>query len=232
MYYTIKPRIIVDFGEKVVGSANLTTVTDGPRYFQRMYNQELLDNAPVFDYLFLMTTDWIRPETWEWLLQDIHTFTGGDIPIQGWLVSEYFKQVLEQFIIPPKHRFYRAKLKYQGKKLDYFIFHILWPDLEKMVVFEKLRFNLNPPFSTEIEGTYDQIIHSMEELQEVRLQNMKKSRHRMSINSITINGGFDFLPLWGVSADTIISEKLKTAIEQAKIEGVELAPAPFEVIVI
>jgi hypothetical protein len=230
MLYTIKPRTIVDFGEGVTPAANVTTVTNGEAYFERMYDGELIDNAPVFDYFFMQTTDYSNPDTWEWLLQDVLHFTGGEVPVRGWLVSDYFKQVLQQFIIAPPYRFYSAKLKYKNTKLDYSIFNIHGPDLEKLIVFEKLKLGLaegvaKPPFAA-----YDVTVRNKKEFNDLRGHILKTERKQLTVSSVTVTQYFDFLPLWGLSHVIIISERLKTAIEQAKIEGLLIEPVPFEMI--
>ncbi|MBO9661091.1 MAG: hypothetical protein J7527_19865 [Chitinophagaceae bacterium] len=230
MLYTISPRTLVDFGEGVAPAADVTTVANGEAYFERMENRELIDNAPIFDYFSMETTDRTKPETWEWLLQDVLTFTRGEIPIKGWLVSDYFKQVLEQFIIAPPYRFYRSKLKYRNTKLDYFLFNILGPDLEKLVVFEKLRFGLAMGRDELPVTPYDATVHNKKDVSNLKFQLLKNERKYLTVTSVQVTQYFDFLPLWGLNYCIIISERLKTAIEQARIEGVVIEPVTFEVI--
>lgn len=230
MFYTIKVRSIVDFGEEVIPHADVTTVTNGEEYFRRMYARELIDDAPVFDHFSMQTTDYGKPENWEWLLQDVMTFTGGDFPVTGWLVSDYFKQVLEQFIITPPYRFYAAKLKYRNSKLDYSIFNIHGPDLEKLFVFEKLKFGLAMGREELPVAAYEVTVHNKQQVSDLRFHILKNERKHLTVTFVQVTQYFDFLPLWGLSHRIIISERLKIAIEQAKIEGVVIEPAPFEVI--
>ena len=53
-------------------------------------------------------------ETWEWKLQDIHGFIEVGSIIIGWFISDYFKQLLDQFKIAEPYHFYASKLKYKS----------------------------------------------------------------------------------------------------------------------
>jgi len=229
MFYTIECRSVVDFGERVVPRANGTLVWEGEHYFARMQNQELIDNVPVFDHFFLQTTDTLKPETWEWLIQDVHRFSGREKPpIIGWFISDYFRQVLEQFVIAPPYRFYPAKLKYKNSKLDYFIFNLLWIKLETIIDFDALKFSIAEGYPKEKVGPYNQPIRNKSELDEVKIS-FYKQKKELQLDSVVVTEYFDFVPLYGINSDIIITERLKQAIEKSRIEGVIIKEAPYQI---
>ncbi|WP_276481621.1 hypothetical protein [Paraflavitalea pollutisoli] len=194
-----------------------------------MNDQELIDNAPLFDHFSLIRQFHDDPTTWEWILLDIFSFSGGDQP-GGWLISDHFKLILEQFIIAQPHRFYPAKLLYKGNKLDYSIFNLLWTAIESTVQIDALTFNVTDVDTETDKGPLQERFHSAEEIHNRQHALRMQQRLRMHLSSITINQYYDLIPLFGLFADVIISERLKIAIEQSRIEGVDIKECPYEVI--
>lgn len=229
MFYTLKTPLFVDYGEETIPTADMRTVEASEEYFSRMNNQELIEDAPIFDHFLLKMLYVDNPKIWEWILLDIFRFSGGDIP-GGWLVSEHFKQVLEQFIIAPPHRFYPAKLQYKGNKLDYFIFNLLWTDFESTIPIDEMKFNLTDVDTEENKGPLQETFHTLAELKKRKSTLRMQDRLRMSFSAIRFNQYYDLIPLFGFSPDVIVSERLKKAIELSNIKGVTIEETPYEVI--
>lgn len=107
----------------------------------RIHLSNYVDDAPVFDYFYLYNLSY--QSEFDWILLDAYSFAGQNIPsIRGFLVSEKFRQVLNNFKVAKPFRFYKSKLMYKGEKLDYYIFQLAqdeWKELD----FEESVFHLN-----------------------------------------------------------------------------------------
>lgn len=229
MFYTLKYRTLTDFGEEVVPWADGDNIPNGKQYFARMAKQELLDDAPIFDSFFLHTTH-REEEKWDWMVQDAHRLeVNQEETVTGWLVSDYFKRVLEHFIIAEPYRFYPAKLKHKNNKLDYHILHLLWMDRDKEFDIPKCRFREIDGITKEPTGNIVDSFYDKRAYDEAKLVALK-SKKKLVPDSMVIRKYYDFVPLFGFTADIIITERLKLAIEQAKIEGMEIGEVPYEIV--
>lgn len=227
MYYTIERRWEYP-GKPVLGDANGKLVPNGKAYFERIGKGEVIYDAPVFDYFFLESYG--DPKDWEWKLQDVHRFIG-EYPVGGYLfISDYFKQLLEQFKIAEPYHFYPSKLKYKSQKLDYYIFR-LNSDLEKNVNFQQSSFILQRGLLRPIiVKKIDFVLNNLEHFNAVEKEYREKQDLGIAPEKVTIKYNYDLIALFGINADVIISERLKQAIEKAKIEGLEIKPTSYEVI--
>ncbi len=228
IFYTIND--ISSIGQEVIGLANGKFVPTGKEYFERIGKGEIIYDAPVFDYFFLESFDRLRPETWEWKLQDIHGFieeypTGGGI----FFISDYFKQLLEQFNLAHPYHFYPSKLKYKSQKLDYHLFK-LSSDLDKNVLFEKCVFDLEHRINETKHGIYKGSIKNFKEFEEQDEALRRPEKLKLIPKTIVLKYNYDLIALFGTGGGVIISERLKQAIEKAKIEGLEVKPTNYEVI--
>ncbi len=107
------------------------TVENAEVFFQPqgIYHNSFLESTPVFDYFSLISIS--KEGANESALLDYYEFAGSNYPhIDGLLISEKFKLVLDQFILPLNTMFYPAKLLYHGVKLDYYIFHYTFDYLQ------------------------------------------------------------------------------------------------------
>lgn len=188
----------------------------------------MLDTISVFDHFFLMSTDWKRPERWEWKLNDVHGFYGVGSIMQGWFISEKFKNVLTRFEIAKPFKFYPSKLLYKGVKLDYYVMQIAGHfteniNLDKSEFFyaeqdEKYNYTFNAPFT-------DKIIDKDDYIEKSRKQNWQISIY---LKKMVFDRFIDLIFLSGLRNQYLVSERLRTAIEEAGITGLEFSESDIE----
>jgi len=124
-YYKITD-ISLDLEQKSKGlvadvpSANGEFVPNGRFYFDRIGKDEIIEDAPVFDYFHLQSFG--EKKDWEWRLQDVHGFIGKFPMFCIWYISDKLKSLLENFRIAPKYHFYETRLLYKEEKFKYWIF--------------------------------------------------------------------------------------------------------------
>lgn len=232
-YYELEYRHFFDKNDgkkrRQIGEANGEKVPNGKHYFDRMGDGEIIKDAPVFDYFYLKSFD--KPQFWEWRLQDIHGFIG-EYPTGGAsYISDRFKNLLEQFNIAKGFWFYPTKLLYKEVKHDYWIFQYATIedgiDNTFYLDYQKSEF-LDPDGNSLIAVT------NFEEFHTKRKQIQRESEYEKDIipKKIVLNKDLDFIPMYGIiNSGIIISERLKEAIEEAKLEGFEFLELDYEVVV-
>jgi len=172
--------------------------------FGKIYFENYVDEAPVFDYFYLYNLT--SQKEYDWILLDAYDYIGQNIPsCRGFLVSKKFKETLERFEIAKPFRFYESRLMYQGEKLEYYIFHLAQNEWNEF----------NPKLSSfhtdgqKLEG----VIKGNRELKKIL-------RIHPNVNmKIHLNELFDifFFAQFGY----VISENLKTEIEKMGLNDFE-----------
>lgn len=198
-------------------------------YFDKIGNGEIIKDAPLFDCFYLKSFD--KREYWEWQLNDVHNFTGEGSQIKGWLISERFKLLLENFKISEPYFFYSSKLLYKDEKLDYYIFQfagkllfqqtLLHVDYSKTIFYDPVKkedvsVNDREEFMSEYKRIYKE---------NGGLENIIQNKR------LSIKEKFDFFPMETFMKDNIVSERLKKAIEENNITGFEFLELDYEVVV-
>jgi hypothetical protein len=214
MFFQNKPHI---------GDANGELVPNGQYYFDRMgmSTYEIILDAPVFDYFFLESFG--KKADWEWRVQDIHGFIG-EYPTGGcFFISDRFKKILEQFVIGKSYHFYASKLLYKGVKLDYWVFQYAVNPIQNIIL-EKCIFNVVGE-NIEIKNinTWDQFL-------EIKNNYLEDSYKEIELVKGFYNIDFDFL-FNRIGGEKIVSERLKTAIETAGLEGFLFTEVSYEVVI-
>jgi len=189
-------------------------------YFaEKIRNYNCVDDAPLFDYFNLKSIT--THEEDDWILNDAHTFAGPVSPVvRGWLVSEFFKLLLEGFSIAPPYRFYDAKVMYQDAKYDYYIFqlaHKHWDniDYEQSDYLFWSRYGLNEPVPKGL-------VHHYDEMYPIA-KTKRDAIHKfvdMKVSNAFLKNYYDIIPEYNSANGILISERVKVAIEQAQITGV------------
>lgn len=204
--------------DRVLGHANGGLVPNGRLYFDRMGQGEIIHDAPVFDYFHLQSFG--PKEEWEWRLQDVHGFIGEYPTGGGWYISDRFKNLLDKFSIA-SHHYYATKLLYKGEKLDYWIFRYS-VEPSKNVDFAKSIFYVKE--TTElVEG-----IPSWDEFLLIRRRYRKELSKTLVLKKGVYHAYFDFAYNI-IEGDLLVSEKLKTAIQEAGLVGLEFKELDYEV---
>lgn len=144
----------------------------------------------------------------------------------GFLISEKFKTVLQQFNLP-NHKFYPAKVQYKKQFYDYYWLHIIC-DLTDNVDYQKSTFFVYHNFSKNI-GYID--IASKDEIIQKRAK-LKSDNPGKTVTiwaeKIFLNTPFKKLDLFEIGmfdANCYISERLQQSIIKEKITGCTLTPA-------
>lgn len=190
-------------GDKISNSNGFLSRGDEPGI---IYFENYVDDAPVFDYFYLYNSTYQKE--YDWILLDAYSYIGQNVPsCRGFLVSEKLKQLLEQFKIAQPYRFYKSKLKYQGQKLDYYIFHLAqneWSefnyDLSSFYVDDK-KIDINVLGNRDLKKVLKEF------------PNLKMEIHLNYYSDIFYFAHFGY----------IVSEDLKNAIQTAKLLDFEFS---------
>lgn len=226
-YFKIDREIINKVFEKGISNANGEFVPNGKHYFDRMGSGEIIENAPIFDYFHLQSFG--LKEEWEWRKQDVHGFMGVGSIMTAWYISAKTKKLLEQFLIAKDYAFYETKLLFQGSKYDYWIFQYFQKGntlpKSKYINFEKSIF---------IDIVKQELVDAdnFEQYQKARnaIKQNSNYEHDIKIIKLVLNQTVDFFPLLQIHENTLVSEKLKNAIENAELEGFEFSELDYEVV--
>lgn len=225
-YYQLYPNLTLP-GVKYLPYASGHTVKNAEIYF----NTNLLDHftflnsPPLFDYFSLISISKKGPN--ESALLDFYDFAGTIYPrVNGYLISDRFKKILDQFTMPPNTMFYPAKLMFHGEKLDYFIFQYTFNYLTQLDYI-----NSTWQYSNSKYGTID-LSEGCTEL-DFKLKNIDHyHKHRnldIKESYIILKEAYflDYVDLLYVDGITnyAISEPLKDAIEIAKITPALVQPS-------
>ena len=216
-YYKTKIKRIFDKENKVLGHANGEFVPNGAFYFDRIRKDEIIEDAPIFDYFHLQSFD--KKNFWEWRLQDVHGFIGAGSIITGWYISDKLKSLLEKFKIAPKYHFYETRLLYKEEKFKYWIFQ--FPiDYFQNVNHEKSFYSI-PDENILLN------FKNKEEFLAANKEEFRKTKRELITKKICYSENYDLV---ANDTDILCSERLKQAIEENGIVGFEFSDIDYEVI--
>ena len=217
-YYKTKIKRIFDKENKVLGHANGEFVPNGAFYFDRIRKDEIIEDAPVFDYFHLQSFD--KKNFWEWRLQDVHGFIGAGSIITGWYISDKLKTILEKFQIAPKYHFYETRLLYKEEKFKYWIFQ--FPiDYFQNVNHEKSFYSI-PDENILLN------FKNREEFLAAYKEEFRKTKKKLITKKICYLENYDLVV--NNSTEILCSERLKQAIEENGIIGFEFFEIDYEVV--
>ena len=217
-YYKTKIKRIFDKENKVLGHANGEFVPNGRFYFDRIGKDEIIEDAPIFDYFHLQSFD--KKNFWEWRLQDVHGFIGAGSIITGWYISDKLKSVLENFKIAPKYHFYETRLLYKEEKFKYWIFQF------------PIDYFLNVNYEKSFYSIPDENIllnfKNREEFLAAYKEEFRKTKKKLITKKICYSENYDLVA--NNSTEILCSERLKQAIEENGIIGFEFFEIDYEVV--
>ncbi len=140
----------------------------------------------------------------------------------GLLISNKLAELLTHFELP-KYKLFKAYIIQKSESHNYNFFHYI-SDLVEYIDFEKTRFYLFNGF----ERT-NVFIHSKNDL--LKLYNEIPTTSKLKTDKYQFIKGYKMsLDLFQISitdSRTYISHRLKTALEEAKITGIEITPVDF-----
>ena len=187
------------------------------------------DKNYEFDYLVPNDFGDTVPKTEPQIIVDYHTWHG-ESPLGAWLmpISKKYKELLERYCLPDS-RFYSAKVLFNEVSYDYFVWQLLYDSYLEFIDFEKTIFNnLNnfrklkyPPLATKT-------FLSIEEVKQYAKNNWNR---KWNFEKVVMKNSFKSLDICTLpKIGEVISERLKIAIEEAGITGVEFEelPVPIE----
>jgi hypothetical protein len=205
-----------------IPSANGKFVPNGKKYFDRMGsygNREIIEDAPVFDYFYLQSYG--EKKDWEWRLQDVHGFMG-EYPTGGyWYLSDKCKKIFEQFFIAPKYHFYETRLLYKGEKLVYWIFQF------PVEPYKNIDFQVSDFILKDDKTIYH--FASNEEYLTFYRKEYRETKRELFCTKLSLIQNFDLV--YSSHNEKIVSDRLKTAIEENNIIGFEFSELHYEIIV-
>ena len=216
-YYKIDYKGIFKEENKVLGQANGEFVPNGRFYFDRIRKDEIIEDAPVFDYFHLQSFD--KKKFWEWRLQDVHGGMGVYPSGAFWYISDKLKSLLEKFRIAPKYHFYETRLLYKGEKFKYWIFQ--FPiDYFQNVKYEKSFYEI-PDENILLN------FKNKEEFLAANKEEFRKTKKELITKKICYSENDDLV---ANDTDILCSECLKQSIEENGIIGFEFFEIDYEVI--
>ena len=202
----------------------------------QIYNEKIL-NRSLLDFLDYESLNLISRQapmplnmTWDTIppiglypqskITDI--LTGGNM-LLGLAVNEKFKTLVSQFNLPP-HKYYPLTIKCRGKEYNYYWLHItLLPTETKPVNLDRTLFTKYKDNNhTSVEGAYK--FNSLREAADNRAMIdgdaelwLEKSAFQYDLFNIRL--------LWVYECQYIISERLRNALVENKITGIEISEA-------
>ena len=217
-YYKTKIKRIFDKENKVLGHANGEFVPNGAFYFDRIRKDEIIEDAPVFDYFHLQSFG--EKKDWEWRLQDVHGGMGVYPSGAFWYISDKLKSLLEKFRIAPKYHFYETRLLYKEEKFKYWIFQ--FPiDYFQNVNHEKSFYSI-PDENILLN------FKNKEEFLAANKEEFRKTKRELITKKICYSENYDLVV--NNSTEILCSERLKQAIEENGIIGFEFFEIDYEVV--
>lgn len=183
---------------------------NGAEGFGKLSFDNIIDNAPLFDYFKLWDVT-LNKEN-DFILLDV--YHNSDVMVEGFLISKHFKIALEGFKIASPYKFYSSKLKFQDSKLDYYIFQMAWDewkeyDFERSKYYEKINDNW---IELDIK-----VSNSRDFRQIYKLWKGDKGKYKMDI---VLKNKYDIFYIQFLGF--IVSEELKREIINNNITGIEL----------
>ncbi len=202
------------------------TVENAEVFFQPqgIYHNSFLESTPVFDYFSLISIS--KEGANESALLDYYEFAGSNYPhIDGLLISEKFKLVLDQFILPLNTMFYPAKLLYHGVKLDYYIFQYTFDVMSHLDYMNSTWQYSNSKFGilnlTEGCTELDFKLTNKHHYYKYILTNTRESQ--IILKDAYFNDFADIISIIGITRYAI-SERIKNAIVDANITPALIKP--------
>ncbi|NME71535.1 hypothetical protein, partial [Flammeovirga aprica] len=133
------------------------------------------------------------------------------------VISEKMRNILDQFSLPP-HRYYEIEVLNVNMNQKYYVLHTLYRN--EYINFKKTQFKIIDEITNEEKYPYTEVINNAEEYYKLFTTNpdLKKGLIDLVFATNYYDIKYDFLPNSPSSVYPIISENLKNALEEAKIE--------------
>jgi hypothetical protein len=112
-------------GAEYIGYGSSESDANYIPFEKSIHTYQFREDAPVFDYFVLKENYGVSRKKFDWIKLDIYDFVTNHMSAIGgaFLVSDRFKEIISSYHLP-RHKFYPAKLMFQGQKLDYYLFQL------------------------------------------------------------------------------------------------------------
>ena len=152
---------------------------------------------------------------------DFHSWIG-ERPdrIHGFPVSKKMKEILEQFNLH-SYKFYEAKVLFQGKYHEYFLWEQYPNGIENYIDFKETFFQ-----EKKIDDSFGDFFIKVNSIKELRKKRREYEWHSWSFKKLIIKPEFkefDFMTMI-YPYNMLISERLKNVLEEANLTGFEIKP--------
>ncbi len=223
-YYRIERAIGINQsglnGKNVQGKEELFKRACGPNSFFK--------GNPVFDYLEPVKFHEKDEDKVPEMIYD-YNFWWGESPLGGWLkpVSDKFKNILDTFTLT-EHRFYPAWVLFQGEKHPYHVLQIFRKSYLDYLDFDKSSFNNLYNFETL--NHHKKVVKSFASMPEVESYFGEHYNYDWSYERLVMDPSFldiDFITVKNLG--DLVSDRLKLAIEEAGLTGLEFHELPVAV---
>jgi hypothetical protein len=211
---------------------NGVNVIDKDTFFDndRCGPNRFYDKNYVFDYLIPMQYGDGNEDLECDAIYDFHSWLG-ESPLGGWLkpISARFKSLLRSFNLG-NHKFYPAKVLFNGAKHEYFILQLLYDDHHDYIDFEKTLFN-NRDSGGDLEDRQLEIrrFNSLLEVEEFADQNWE-SLVNWNYEKIVVSPKFrdiDLITFYKLG--DLVSERLRDAIISKGLTGIRFQELPIPI---
>ena len=213
-----------------IPSLNGKTVENKEEFFnnKKCTPRTFYDKDYEFDYLTPMEEGEVKEEPK--LIADFHMWIEEE-PRRGLFfpISKKFKDILERYN-QPEHRFYNAKVLFQKKKYSYFVWRVLSRKYEEYIDFDKTVYN-NLSFSRKLLQE-KLVIKQFRSDKEVRTYSKAEWDYDWNYERLVMKPSFkdlDYCYVYKLGDGNIVSERLKTAIEEAGLTGIRFEPVPIPI---
>ena len=196
--------------------------------FNEVSANDFYKTAVSFD--FFVPKDFGDPEPAEGpqIICDLHQWRG-EYPIGGQFmpISEKLQKLFQQFGIQ-KYRFYPAKVLFKERIYPYAILQLLMNDFEQYIDYTKTLFN-NMDIDGDLTLSEKKVLQfdSFEDMENHSDDNWDFNWNYEKIVMKTIFRDIDLIYL--PQLNEVVSERLKIAIEEAGITGVEFEELPIPI---
>ncbi len=182
-----------------------------PHSLKNIVSWKFPDKAPMLDYLILHKKA---------KLTDVLSF--GMISAQGFLVSERFKEILEQLHLMP-HKFYPAKIEYKGTFFNYFFLHLVSSSYD-IIDFQKSKFYISDIGLSKVgDIKFENEENFLLKKKNLILNESKSIRaQKLYFRNEFENNPIDMFYFTGLHFEVFISQKIKSAIEVMEVTGLNI----------
>lgn len=225
-YFILKSRI---HNDPLIPGMNGRFVKNKDAFFRtgEMGPNKFYDRDYEFDYL--VPQAYGDPEPEAEIIADYHSWHGMGTPRGGItrVVSAKLKELLEEFTLSAS-KFYKARVLFKEEFYPYYVWHILMDEYEQYIDFNLTKFNNLDSWGKLTKSALE--MKQFASMEEMEAHSEKHWGWEWNFERLVLKPGFkelDFcmFPL----LNFVASERLKKAIEDAGIFGIEFLELPLNI---